>query len=307
MTVPFITRFAPSPTGELHLGHAYAAAVAHHFATQSGGKMILRIDDIDRTRCRDTYRAQIFDDLAWLGLDWHCATDLPGQPDQVPCQSRRLDAYAAALDRLKGLDLVYPCYLSRRELNALLSAPHDGPTAPAPSTGSHAMPDTRHILDPTEIRRRQKAGQAPAWRLRMQAAIARATAHSPNAPLGWFDHIAGRQTATPDIFGDAVIARADISVSYHLSVVVDDALDRVTLVTRGRDLAPATHLHRLLQALLDLPVPDYCHHPLVCDADGRRLAKRDAAHSLSAMRAAGETPAGILKKMPAFPVLQGSG
>jgi len=307
MTVPLITRFAPSPTGALHLGHAYAACVAHHFAQNSGGKMILRIDDLDYTRCRAEFTNAIFADLDWLGLTWHNSAEMPANRTTLPRQSQRFDAYAAALDQLRALGLVYPCYLSRRERARLMSAPHDPPNgsdgqAPAQATThQQAMIDTDQFLDATEIARRQKAGQTPAWRLRMSAAVTTANKMSDGKPLTWFDRIMGRQSATPEMFGDAVIARADIAVSYHLSVVVDDALDQISLVTRGKDLAPSTHLHCLLQRLLGLPVPAYCHHPLVHDAAGNRLAKRDNAYSLTSMRQDGLSVSDILKKMPSLP------
>lgn len=297
MTAPLYTRFAPSPTGALHLGHIYAALVATHFANQTGGAMMLRIDDIDHTRCRPRFTTDIFDDLDWFGINWHCAPDVPANRQDVPRQSTRLADYRAALTQLADMDLLYPCYLSRRELADILSAPHG-----APSASPDRVQNTDSILDPAEIARRKQAGQSPAWRLRMQAAKALATAKAGD-DLGWFDHITGWQAATPEIFGDIVIARADIAVSYHLAVVVDDAKDQVNLVTRGADLAPSTHLHRLLQSLLDLPRPTYCHHQLICNEAGVRLAKRDAAHSLAAMRAAGATPASITGLLPPLPVL----
>ena len=297
MTTPLYTRFAPSPTGALHLGHTYAAMVANHFASQTGGAMILRIDDLDHTRCKLHFTKGIFDDLKWLGINWHCAPDIPANRRHVPRQSTRLADYRAAITQLQEMDLLYPCYLSRRELANILSAPHG-----APSPSFEAIHNTESILDPAEITHRKQAGQSPAWRLRMQAAKTLATAKAGDN-LAWFDHITGWQLATPEIFGDVVIARADIAVSYHLAVVVDDSKDQVNLVTRGADLAPSTHLHRLLQTLLDLPVPTYCHHQLICNNAGVRLAKRDAAHSLTAMRDAGATPVSITALLPPMPVL----
>ena len=308
MDRPVITRFAPSPTGPLHLGHAYAAKVAHDLASQSGGKMILRIDDIDHTRCRDIYTAQIFNDLDWLGLNWYGSAIDPQSGRNAPRQTQRMPAYQAALKTLQGKGLVYPCYLSRRELNELLSAPH-APlasqidiTIPA-ATPALVIANTDQLLSKREQVRRHAAGHGAAWRLRMDAAIDMALNGDDGETLSWFDHLAGRQIANPAQFGDVVIARADIAVSYHLSVVIDDALDGVTLVTRGNDLAASTHLHRLLQALLALSVPDYCHHALVLDQVGKRLAKRDSAHSLEMMRQIHDDPSSIFGKIPPIPAV----
>ena len=307
MSHSFVTRFAPSPTGALHLGHAYAARVAHDFATRSGGKMILRIDDIDHTRCRDEFIPPILENLAWLGLDWDGVNpNAVTKPDitnqNVSRQSHRKAQYQAALKTLDNLGLIYPCYLSRRELNELLSAPH-ALTLPQLKTNQRSqrtMINTDQLLSSSEQDLRRAAGREPAWRLRMNAALKMAQQMGPN-PLLWFDHITGHQVAKPEEFGDVVIARADIAVSYHLSVVIDDALDGINLVTRGNDLAQFTHLHRLLQALLGLPVPEYCHHVLVRDANGKRLAKRDSAHELDNMRKLNDDPAKIFAKMPPLP------
>ena len=308
MDRPVITRFAPSPTGHLHLGHAYAAKVAHDLARHSGGKMILRIDDIDHTRCRAIYTAQIFNDLDWLGLNWYGSAIDPQPGRNAPRQSQRMTAYQAALKTLQGKGLVYPCYLSRRELNELLSAPH-APlasqidiTIPA-ATPALVIANTDQLLSKREQVRRHAAGHGAAWRLRMDAAIDMALNGDDGETLSWFDHLAGWQIANPAQFGDVVIARADIAVSYHLSVVIDDALDGVTLVTRGNDLAASTHLHRLLQALFALSVPDYCHHALVLDQAGKRLAKRDSAHSLEMMRQLHDDPSSLFGKMPPMPTI----
>ena len=308
MDRPVITRFAPSPTGPLHLGHAYAAKVAHDLASRSGGKMILRIDDIDHTRCRDIYTAQIFNDLDWLGLNWYGSAIDPQSGRNAPRQTQRMPAYQAALKTLQGKGLVYPCYLSRRELNELLSAPHAPQasqidiTIPA-ATPASVIANTDQLLSKREQVRRHAAGHGAAWRLRMDAAIDMALNGDDGETLSWFDHLAGRQIANPAQFGDVVIARADIAVSYHLSVVIDDALDGVTLVTRGNDLAASTHLHRLLQALFALSVPDYCHHALVLDQAGKRLAKRDSAHSLEMMRQIHDDPSSVFGKIPPIPAV----
>ena len=313
MDRPVITRFAPSPTGLLHLGHAYAAKVAHGLACHSGGKMILRIDDIDHTRCRDIFTKQIFNDLDWLGLNWYGSASDAQSNHNAPRQSQRMPAYQAALKTLQDKGLVYPCYLSRRELNELLSAPHAPPASqinrntPA-ATPASVIANTDQLLSKKEQARRHASGQGAAWRLRMDSAIdiainGNVENGSDGGALSWFDHLAGRQIANPAQFGDVVIARADIAVSYHLSVVIDDALDGITLVTRGNDLAASTHLHRLLQALFKLWVPDYCHHALVLDQDGKRLAKRGSAHSLKMMRQINDDPSSISDKIPPMPAI----
>lgn len=259
------TRFAPSPTGRLHLGHAYSALRAHDLARRAGGCFRLRIEDIDPGRSRETHVAGILEDLAWLGLEW----DGP-----VWRQSERLDVYAAALDRLRARGLVYPCFCTRadiaREIAASATAPHgpDGPLYPGMCRG---------LVDPDLAR-------PHAWRLDVARAAAAA------GPLRWHDAHAGWVTAVPALLGDVVLARKDAPTSYHLAVTVDDAAQGVTDVVRGTDLFAATHVHRLLQALLDLPVPRYHHHGLLVDGAGRRLAKRDAALTLAALRAAGTDP-----------------
>ena len=278
----FHTRFAPSPTGPLHRGHIYAAKVARHLARETGGVFTLRIDNIDHTSCRDHFTQAIHDDLRWLGLTW----DGP-----VSFQTDRLEAYQSALKTLQNLDLVYPCFLSRKELADILSAPHDHPAATR-------IRDTDKLLPDHERQRRAANGVVAAWRLRMDRACKNVTAAMP---LTWYDHLSGAHRLTPEIFGDAVIARGDIGASYHLAVVVDDALDKISVVTRGIDLAPSTHLQRLLQALLDLPAPDYLHHELVCDATGKRLAKRDEAQSIAQLRNDGFDQNGLLDTLPALP------
>ena len=254
-----ITRFAPSPNGPLHLGHAYAALVAHDAARAAGGTYRLRIEDIDPGRSRASLIPAILADLAWLGL----------APDGPPIiQSARLATHAAAAARLRGLGLLYPCTCTRAEVAA--AATHIGPEGPL-YPGTCRTRDT----DPAD------APQDVQWRLDTTAALAL------TGPLTWEDTQTGPQTATPEVFGDPVLIRRDVPTSYHLAVVVDDATDAITLVTRGMDLAPATHLHRLLQALLQLPVPCWHHHPLILDAHHRKLAKRRHAPGLADMRAAG--------------------
>jgi glutamyl-Q tRNA(Asp) synthetase len=263
------TRFAPSPTGLLHLGHAYSAlhAAAH------GDRFLLRVEDIDVTRCRPQFEAALLEDLAWLGLIWE-------RP--VRRQSEHLDDYRAALDRLEAMGLLYKCFHSRKELDAALSAPHHPPLS---GPDGPAVTDTDTLMDAGERARREAAGEAYALRLRMAEAIRQV------GSLTWTDRTHGDQAARPEVFGDVVLARKDIATSYHLAVTVDDALQGVTLVTRGDDLFQATHVHRLLQALLDLPVPEWAHHPLLVDpATGRRFAKRDRSLTLRALRASGVTP-----------------
>ena len=264
------TRFAPSPTGRLHLGHAFSAIQAHDVARERGGHFLLRIEDIDGTRSRPEHVQAILDDLAWLGLAWDGAAAF---------QSQRLGLYQAALDRLRAAGLVYPCFCTRaeiaREIAAAGSAPHgpDGPVYPG---------ICRELSDEE---RAARMAEPHAWRLDMERALAAAATLTPT--LAWHDELAGPQIADPSMFGDVVLARKDAPASYHLAVTVDDAAQGVTHVIRGRDLLAATHVHRLLQALLGLPVPTYRHHPLLTDADGRRLAKRNGAPTLDMLRLAG--------------------
>lgn len=265
-----ITRFAPSPTGLLHLGHAYSAL----FAAQSAGpqgRFLLRIEDIDATRCRPEFTAAILDDLAWLGLAWE---------SPVRRQSDHLDDYRAALAGLEAMGLLYPCFCTRkdiqREIGDIHRAPH-GPDGPV-------YPGTCRSLPTATIAEHMEAGTPYALRLDMAEAVRRC------GLLTWHDRAAGPQTACPGIFGDVVLARKDTPTSYHLSVTVDDHLQGVTLITRGTDLFEATHIHRLLQALLGLDTPDYHHHGLLTGPDGKRLAKRDQSLTLAALREAGKTP-----------------
>jgi glutamyl-Q tRNA(Asp) synthetase len=269
-----ITRFAPSPTGLLHLGHAHSALFGWTEARDRNGLFLLRIEDIDPTRCRREFERQLMEDLSWLGLTW---------PTPVRRQSDHLDDYRTALDQLARSGVTYSCFCTRKEIEEEIAraghAPHGPDGALYPGT-------CRHLSD-AERSARLTAGQAFAVRLDVARACRLA------GPLSWRDHEAGQIDATPEILGDVVLARKDVPTSYHLSVTVDDALQGVTLVTRGRDLFHATHLHRLLQALLDLPAPDYHHHGLLTNDRGERLAKRDKAVSLRALREAGRTPAEV--------------
>ena len=268
MSNAVVTRFAPSPTGRLHVGHGASALMAHDFARAAGGRFLLRIEDIDQGRCRAEHVQTILDDLRWLGIDW----DGP-----VLFQSERMAVYADALDQLKAMGLVYPCFCTRadiaREIAASQSAPH-GPDGPL-------YPGTCREL-PEAVRLVRQATEDHAWRIDMKRALAFA------GPLDWHDQWEGRIVADPLSLGDVVLARKDVATSYHLAVAVDDAAQGVTDVVRGVDLFHATHVHRLLQALLGLPTPSHHHHPLLTDAHGKRLAKRDGAPTLAAMREAGK-------------------
>ncbi|MBE1528140.1 glutamyl-Q tRNA(Asp) synthetase [Sphingopyxis sp. OAS728] len=258
-----LTRFAPSPTGELHLGHAYSAVLAHAAARSAGGRFLIRIDDIDGSRSREEYVGASLADLAWLGIDWD------GEPVR---QSDRLGDYAAALDQLRARGLVYPCFCTRADIAASLSAPH-GPSGAV-------YPGTCRTLSDAE-RARRMAGEPHCWRLDMARAAAEA------GELAWEEAEQGLRTADPLAHGDIVLARKDAPASYHLASTLDDAAMGVTHIIRGADLIASTDVHRLLQALLGLPTPLYRHHALVCGPDGKRLAKRDAAASLASLRAAG--------------------
>jgi len=269
------TRFAPSPTGLLHLGHAASACFAAEQAR--GGRFLLRIEDIDQGRCREEFVAALFEDLAWLGLTWEPA---------VRRQSLHFADYGGALDRLAAQDLLYPCFCTRADIKTMAGAPH-GPDGPI-------YPGTCRSLSEGARAERRAAGTPFALRLKMDQAMRIA------GPLTWEDAAAGVQKARPDLFGDVVLARKDTPASYHLAVTWDDALQGVTLVTRGVDLFPASHLHRLLQALLGLPVPRWHHHPLLTGSDGKRLAKRDGAPSIRSLREKGQSPADI-RALALFP------
>lgn len=258
-----LTRFAPSPTGELHLGHAYSAVLAHGAARAANGRFLIRIDDIDGSRSREEHVAAALADLEWLGID------RDGDPLR---QSDRLDSYAAALDNLRARGLVYPCFCTRADIAASLSAPHGPSGAVYPGTCRN-LPDAE--------RARRMAAEPHCWRLDM----ARATAEA--GELLWEEAGQGLRRADPAAHGDIVLARKDAPASYHLASTLDDAALGVTHIVRGADLIASTDVHRLLQGLLGLAVPRYRHHALVCGPDGKRLAKRDAAASLASLRAAG--------------------
>jgi glutamyl-Q tRNA(Asp) synthetase len=265
----FVTRFAPSPTGYLHLGHAFSALTAFEAARAAGGRFLLRIEDIDQGRARPAFEAAIYEDLAWLGLVWETP---------VRRQSEHMNAYAGVLQTLIDRGLVYRCFRTRKEVaEAIASAPH-GPSGEVFS--GEALP-------PQEERARLEAGDAYAWRLSLKRA--RAELGPRYFALSFVDET-GPVRAEPERLGDVVLARKDFPTSYHLASVWDDALQGVTHVIRGEDLREAAHLHVLLQALLALPTPDYRHHRLVLGVDGKRLAKRDQAATLRALREAGKSP-----------------
>ena len=269
----FVTRFAPSPTGYLHRGHAFSALTAFEAARAAGGRFLLRIEDIDRTRCRPEYEAAIHEDLDWLGLAWEAS---------VRRQSEHMADYGAALRELSERGLTYRCFRTRREVaEAIESAPHG------------AMEAYRSApLPPQEEQQRLQAGEPYAWRLSLAAAeralggfTALTFEEQGAGPRG--EH--GRIAARPELGGDVVLARKDVGVAYHLAVVADDARQGVTQVIRGEDLFEATHVQRLLQALLALPTPTYRHHRLLTGPHGRRFAKRDGAQTLRELRASGMT------------------
>jgi glutamyl-Q tRNA(Asp) synthetase len=262
----YTTRFAPSPTGLLHIGNGFSALTGWQRARARGGRFCLRIEDIDSTRCRPAFDTAIIADLAWLEIDW----DGP-----VLRQSQRLAVYAEAVAQLRGRGLLYPCFCSRADIAAAVAAPH-GPDGPL-YTGT-----CRHLSQ--DERAEHMAAKAFAWRLDIGAALAQ------TGRLNWIDAEAGRVAADPLTGGDIVIARKDLGVSYHLAVVIDDAAQGVTEVVRGIDLFPASHVQRLLQALLGLPETTYYHHRLIMAPDGRRLAKRDQDATLASLRAGGTGP-----------------
>lgn len=256
---PWITRFAPSPTGPLHLGHAWSAVLANGLAHRSGGQFRLRIEDIDVGRCRAEHVSGIIEDLQWLGLGWDGPILMQRQPE-------RRDAHHRALEMLHRRGLLYACTCTRADIESAAGAPHQGETIPYPGT----CRDRSFRAD----------GKAYAWRLNLAATGLPIVQH-------WQDRLAGPRSGRADPGGDPVLMRKDGAPAYHLACVLDDAFQGVSLVVRGRDLEAATPLQRLLQILLDLPEPDYLHHRLLLAADGRRLAKRDRAETLAALRARG--------------------
>lgn len=274
-----VTRFAPSPTGHLHLGHAFSALYAWRIAQNARGTFILRIEDIDPVRCKEPYIDGIKEDLQWLGLTWK---------EPVRRQSEHLNDYKKALDVLNEQGLIYPCFCTRREVEeesaAAGHAPHQNPDGPV-------YPGTCRNLSPAERQVKQAERGMPVWRLNMAKAFHQA------GTMTWHDRGKGSVTARPEIFGDVVLARKDAPTSYHLSVTVDDYLQGITLVTRGEDLFACTDIHVLLQKLLGYETPDYYHHKLLLDESGKRFAKRNKAVTLRALREEGKTPEDVKRMM----------
>lgn len=282
--MPPVFRFAPSPNGLLHLGHAYSALLNFDRAREIGGRLLLRIEDIDATRCRPEYEAAIYEDLAWLGIAWETP---------VRRQSEHLAEYRAALDKLTALGLVYPAFESRAEIARLVTAREaDGPW-PRDPDGAPLYPGHAKSLADDEQARLITSGAPYALRLDMAAACGRAAGLSWNELGEGPSGERGTVPARPEAWGDVILARKETPTSYHLSVVVDDALQGVSEVVRGQDLFHATSVHRLLQLLLGLPEPAYRHHGLIRDGEGRKLSKSSRSTGLRELRAAGMTPAGI--------------
>lgn len=276
-TLQRVFRFAPSPNGELHLGHAFSALSAFDACRAANGRFLLRIEDIDRARCRPEYEAAIDRDLAWLGLTWE---------EPVRRQSEHIDDYRAAIGKLAAMSLVYPAFLSRTEIAAATASP----AWPRDPDGAPLYPPSDRDRDPEAAEKMIAAGRPHALRLDMSRAAAMA------GPLTWREEGTGAAeeiAAEPEKFGDVLLVGRDRPATYHIAVVVDDALQGITDVVRGRDLYHATSVHVLLQALLGLPSPDYSHHRLIVDTEGRKLSKSDNDTSLRALREAGKTPADI--------------
>jgi glutamyl-Q tRNA(Asp) synthetase len=279
-----IFRFAPSPNGYLHLGHALSALINFDMARAMGGRFLLRIEDIDQARCRPHFETAIYEDLAWLGITWE---------EPVRRQSEHLDVYRAALRRLKGDGLIYPSFESRAEIARLVAAREAQAPWPRDPDGAPLYPGDAKAMPASERERRMNSGAIYALRLDTEAAMRRA------GPLSWNESgsgpggESGAVTARPDLWGDVVLARKDTPTSYHLSVVLDDAAQGVTHVVRGQDLFRATGMHRLLQALLDLPAPRYHHHRLILDGNGAKLSKSTLATGLRELRAQGATPGDV--------------
>lgn len=281
-------RFAPSPNGLLHLGHAYSALLNHDMARATGGRFILRIEDIDVARCTPEFEQAISEDLAWLGLSWE-------QP--VRRQSGHFADYQAALEALIDAGVVYPSFMTRGEIRAQIAEETgNGKAWPSDPDGAPIYPGTERKMSPQNARRRMDDGEPYAWRLDNCKALERT-----GSGLGWHETghgpagETGRITGNPAIWGDVIIARKETPTSYHLAVVVDDALQGITHVVRGADLFHATAIHRLLQELLGLNVPQYHHHRLICDEDGRKLSKSRPGTAIAHLRAAGATPDDIRK------------
>jgi glutamyl-Q tRNA(Asp) synthetase len=283
-----IFRFAPSPNGYLHLGHAYSALLNHEMAREMGGRLLLRIEDIDASRCRPEYEAAIQEDLGWLGISWQQA---------VRRQSEHFGEYQAALAKLEADGLIYPSFESRGEISALVAERDRQGHWPRDPDGVPLYPGRARNMSQAERERRRRAGEPFALRLAMDAAVARV------GVLTWTETGTGPQdqsglvVAAPQMWGDVVLARKEVPASYHLAVAVDDAFQGVSHVVRGQDLFWSTSIHRLLQALLGLPEPAYHHHRLILDGGGRKLSKSTLATSLRELRATGAMPADIRRML----------
>lgn len=275
------TRFAPSPTGFLHLGHIHSCLFAVNAAKAANGQFLLRIEDIDPNRCRPEYEVLLKEDLAWLGFSWE---------EPVRRQSEHMDDYAAALERLAALGVTYPCFCSRKDIADEIARAGNAPHLVAVGPEGPLYPGICRQLQADAVATRVAAGEPHAIRLDVAKAAAL------TGPLSWHDRARSVIAADTGLLGDIVLARRDVRTSYHLSVTVDDAIQGVTLVTRGEDLFHATHVHRLLQALLSLPVPDYHHHGLLLNDRGERLSKRDGATGVRTLRAQGVSAADILSR-----------
>ena len=287
----FVTRFAPSPNGWLHLGHAYSALIGARHAQAAGGQFLVRLEDIDVGRARPHFVDGIYQDLAWLGLSW---------PEPVMVQSERFGVYEAALRKLRDMDLVYPCWATRRDIQATLETLHgDKKDWPRDPDGAPVYPGLYRDTPDSTRKSLMFEGGSYAWRLDMQKALTMAATKSETLfYTEILDGVATRLPLDPQSYGDVVLARKDVPTSYHLAVVIDDAAQGVTQVTRGQDLAPATAIHRLLQILLDLPEPDYHHHALVRDISGRRLSKQAGDSGFRELRQQGMTLEEVLALLP---------
>ncbi len=282
-----VFRFAPSPNGALHLGHALSAILNHDMAAATGGRFLLRMEDIDLARCTPDHESAVYADLAWLGLDWE-------RP--VRRQSQHFDDYAAALERLKDMELVYPSFLTRGEVKAVVAAVEkQGQPWPRDPDGTPLYPDLDRQRSRAERERFLADGLRHAWRLDMEKAVLLL-----GKPLTWRETGQGAEhdvKAEPSAWGDVILSRSDAPSSYHLAVTVDDALQGITHVVRGVDLFQATSVHRLLQELLGLASPIYHHHRLVLGEDGRKLSKSEKSTGLAALREAGASPTDIRRRI----------
>lgn len=270
----FVTRFAPSPTGGLHKGHAYSALLAFYEAQKQGGRFLLRIEDIDTTRCKPEFIDDIYKDLEWLGLSWETP---------VRQQSDHFQDFQTALEKLKTMGMVYPCFCTRKEIQN--SQPEIGPEGIIyPGTCKHLSRNSRDKL--------LKADKPHSWRLDLSAALERI-----GKPLSWQDEKAGTVEAAPELLGDVILARKDTPTSYHLSVVIDDALQQVSHIIRGKDLWHATHIHVVLQTLFEVRQPHYWHHDLLLDESGEKFAKRNKSVTLKSIRERGVSAADLKQEL----------